>query len=224
MNAARAMYPESSSRDMNRYRSRMFGRKTSTLPTPPMTPSIIISLNHPSAMADDTNAPNDSTIHSIHLIGYSPITNVPLNTRYSSRKKIGNANHLCVTIESILSVIPLLFCLVRFLWYVSASAPWIKAYLASTIDDSSPEPMSSLILVFSSNLAAMISSRLLRASTMCSISLSFSRYLIARYRVEYLYLISSVLEIRCLMRPILCSTSVPWLMWICRARCGSACS
>ena len=81
MNAALAIYPESSRSDMNIYSSMMLGRNTRTLPTPPMIPSTIRSLSQPSAMNEETNAPKFCTSHSIHLIGYSPITKVPLKTR-----------------------------------------------------------------------------------------------------------------------------------------------
>ena len=93
MKAARAIYPESSRRDMNRYRRRILGKKTSTLPTPPIIPLTIRSFSQPPVIVDATKAPNFSTIHSMHIIGYSPMTNVPLNTRYSNVMNIGKASH-----------------------------------------------------------------------------------------------------------------------------------
>ena len=187
----------------------MLGRKTSTLPTPPITPSTIMSFSHPSFMADAVKEPNPSTIHSIQRIGYSPMTNVPSKTTYRRRKKIGNASHLFVTTASILSVMFLFFLRAVPVEYVSARAPWTNAYLASTMADSIPEPRMPLILPFSSKRAEMISSLFSRDSTTFSISLSFSRYFIARKRVEYLYRMSSVLDMSSLMRAMLCSSSAP---------------
>ena len=50
MKAARAMYPLSSMMEMKKYRIMMFGRNTSTLPTPAITPSTTRSFSHPSFM------------------------------------------------------------------------------------------------------------------------------------------------------------------------------
>ena len=54
----------------------MFGRKTITLPTPPITPSISKSLNAPSGIARCNPDPIQSTSISIHSCGYCPMWNV----------------------------------------------------------------------------------------------------------------------------------------------------
>ena len=51
INAARAKYPESSKKEMKRYRIMMLGKKTSTLPTPLITPSVSISRSAPASIA-----------------------------------------------------------------------------------------------------------------------------------------------------------------------------
>ena len=89
INAARAIYPESSINDIQKYRIKMFGRKTITPPTPPTIPSTSISFNGPSDILLRIKSPICSTSHSIPIMGYSPSTNVPSNIKYINRKKIG---------------------------------------------------------------------------------------------------------------------------------------
>ena len=180
MKAPRAIYPVSSRREMNRYRRRIFGRKTSTLPTPPMIPFTTRSLNQPSCINDAVTELKTETIHSIHLIGYSPSTKVPLNTRYSMTKNNGKAAHLLVTTASIFSVIVVLRLFPWYGFHVSARAPCTKAYRASIMADSTLELNISLILFCCWKRAEMISSRFGRASITPSTSLSFSRYLMER--------------------------------------------
>ena len=158
----------------------MLGRKTSTLPTPPMIPSTTRSFSQPSFIVEATNAPTCSTSHSIHCIGYSPKRKVDWNTTYRRKKKIGNASHLLVITASSLSVNVFLRFFPLYGSYVSANAPCTKAYFASTRADSRPDFRRLSILLCSSKRAAMISSLFGSASTTLSISLSFSRYLIAR--------------------------------------------
>ena len=112
--AARAMYPVSSMTEMNSYRIMMFGRKTSTLPTPPMTPSTIRSFSQPSFMNCPMNSPNLTMNQSIQSIGYCPTVKVAQKTNQSRRMKIGNAAHRFVTTASIRSVTVLRG---RFSWY-----------------------------------------------------------------------------------------------------------
>ena len=87
--AARAIYPESSISEIQKYRIRILGRKTITPPTPPTIPSTSISFNGPSDMLLRIKSPICPTSHSIPIIGYSPRTNVPSNIKYMKRKKIG---------------------------------------------------------------------------------------------------------------------------------------
>lgn len=120
---------------------------------------------------------------------------------------MGKAAQRLVTTASILSVTVCFFRTSAGV-YVSLSAPWMNAYLASTMADSVPaSPSSRSILLFSSKRAAMISSWLGRASRILSTSASFSRYLMASQRVEYLVRISSFFCTRSLMRSMLVSIS-----------------
>ena len=64
MRAARARYPESSRTPMKRKRSRICGRKTSTDPTPPHTPSRRRLLTTESGMAPRSHSPDTVTSHS----------------------------------------------------------------------------------------------------------------------------------------------------------------
>ena len=134
INAARAIYPESSIMEIQKYRIRILGRKTITLPTPPMIPSTSISFSGPSLIVSLMKLPNKSTNHSIAIIGYSPMVNVPSNIRYINRKKIGNPHILCMKMESNTFVV---CCCSKWLSVkVSFNAPLIKPYLASVIADS----------------------------------------------------------------------------------------
>ena len=69
MNAALAMYPESSMNDMHRKSIRILGRNTITPPTPPMMPSTIRSLRAPSGIVLPMSEPKASTPASIQPIG-----------------------------------------------------------------------------------------------------------------------------------------------------------
>ena len=54
MKATRAIYPESSIKDIKRYNIRILGKKTITPPTPPITPSTTRSFREPSGMYVET--------------------------------------------------------------------------------------------------------------------------------------------------------------------------
>ena len=83
---------------------RMFGRNTSTLPTPAIMPSTSRSLNHPTGRSVPILSPIHATPASIQSIGYWPMVKVHQKIKYSSARKIGKASHLLVTTESIRSV------------------------------------------------------------------------------------------------------------------------
>ncbi len=129
--AARAIYPESSISEMNRYSIRIFGKKTITLPTPPIIPFTTRSLRGPSLIRELTAPLISVTKDSIHSCGYAPNENVALNIIHMSSKKIGNPNTLLVTMESMIAVF--LFCSLLPGVYVSFKAPEIKPYFSSVI-------------------------------------------------------------------------------------------
>ena len=158
----------------------MFGRNTSTLPTPAMTPSTTRSLNQPSFIKLPTKSPNFPTSQSIQSIGYCPTANVAQNTIYNIATKIGNAAQRLVTMASSLSVSERLGRSSRCFSYTSASAPRMNAYLASTIADSGLLPSRASMRAFSSRRAAASSSATGNAPRTASMSLSPSRYLMAR--------------------------------------------
>ena len=102
-------------------------------------------------------------------------------------------------------------------FHVSVSAPFTKAYFASTMADSVEVPISDSNLFCSSNLMAIISSLFGSVSIIPATSLSFSRNFIARYLVEYLYLMSGFFCMASFTRSMDCSSSAPWFIWIWRA-------
>ena len=75
-NAARAMYPVSSRNAIARNRSRMLGRKTTTPPTPAITPSTISERRYPSGRRLPTTDPSQANPASIQCLGGSPALNV----------------------------------------------------------------------------------------------------------------------------------------------------
>ena len=77
--AARAIYPESSIKDINVYNISIWGKNTITAPTPAMAPSTIISLNGPTGNSEDMMLLMASTPASIQSIGYCPRVNVTSN-------------------------------------------------------------------------------------------------------------------------------------------------
>ena len=105
MNAARAMYPESSMNEMKKYNIMMFGRKLSLPPTPPMIPSTMRSFNGPAGMNSRTRIDNHDTPASIQSIGYEPNSNVTQKMNHIISRNIGNPNSLWVTIVSMMSVV-----------------------------------------------------------------------------------------------------------------------
>ncbi len=62
------MYPESSSKAINMNRIDIWGMKTSTLPTPPITPSVSRDLSGPSAMCPATTVPSHPKAESIRFM------------------------------------------------------------------------------------------------------------------------------------------------------------
>ena len=104
MKAARDIYPESSIKEIKKYRIRMLGRKTRTLPAPAMRPFTTRSFSQPSVMMAPTPSPNLPTSHSIQSIGYCPKEKVAWKITYRNRMKMGKASQRFVTSASILSV------------------------------------------------------------------------------------------------------------------------
>ena len=105
--ATLARYPESSRIARSRNSRNIFGRKTTTDPTPPMIPSEIsdrtqsgAAISARPAEAKPASSPNPSSIRS--MIG-APTVNTIWKIRYITARKIGNPNHLLVTILSIRS-------------------------------------------------------------------------------------------------------------------------
>ena len=158
----------------------MFGRKTRTEPTPAITPFTTRSFSQPSFMSRATFSPNQPTRASIQSIGYWPSVNVASKIRKSRTTKIGNASHLFVTTASILSVTVFFPRDSACGWKVSARAPWMKAYFASTMPDSAFVFSRDSMRFCSSARAASSSARFGNAATTASMSLSPSRYLMAR--------------------------------------------
>ena len=93
---------------MNRYRIRMLGKNTITLPTPPMMPFTTRSFKAPSLISPLTVSPMKLTSISIHACGYAPNEKVVLNIIHIRSRKIGKPNTLLVTTASIIVVF--LFC------------------------------------------------------------------------------------------------------------------
>ena len=102
-NAARAIYPVSSSSAMPKNNSKMLGKNVSTLPTPPMIPSTNSDLNSPSARFADTKSLNHLTASSIQPCGISPTVNTTLNNSHMIPKNKGNPSTRCVSTRSIRS-------------------------------------------------------------------------------------------------------------------------
>ena len=100
INAARAIYPESSNIEIKKYNMRIFGRKTITPPTPPIIPSISKSFKGPSAILFRIRLPNWSTLHRI-------VTQNKGSLKHDIKKqeKIGYPQMRCVTILSITRVV-----------------------------------------------------------------------------------------------------------------------
>ena len=199
---------------MQKYKIKIFGKKTITAPTPPIIPSISKSLNGPSAILLRNKSPICSTSHSIPIIGYSPMTNVPSNIRYIKRKKIGNPQTRWVTIES--STFVVCACSKWLSVNVSFSAPLINPYLASVIADSQSSFIVSWTRFDILSRTWNISSAFGNVRTMRSMSGSFSNNLMDRKRVEYLWRINSFLDTSLFTASIAFSISGPWLIWICR--------
>jgi len=104
--ATRARYPESSRIARSRNISRMFGRNTTTEPTPAMIPSQINETAQAGMLGPRTSPTNTAAspkIVSIHPINGSPTANTIWNTRYITTRNIGKPSHLLVTIRSMRS-------------------------------------------------------------------------------------------------------------------------
>ncbi len=192
----------------------MLGRNTSTLPTPAMQPSTTRSLTQPSAMREPTLSPNHCTPASIQSMGYWPIVKVAQKMNHRRRMKMGKAAHWLVTMASMRSVMVRRGLSSWYLWYVSARAPWMKAYFASTIALSMEVPRRLSTRSFSSARASLMSWMFGLESRSFSISLSSSKYLIVRYLVEYVAFSSSLAAMKGWTRFMLFSISLPWLMWM----------
>ena len=123
--AARAMYPVSSSRPMKKKRRQICGRKTTTAPTPAMTPSTSRLCNAPSLSIPPTTPPNHSTPVSSMVIGHFAMVKMLWNISAMIPMKISVPQILCVTTRSMRS---LKFSVVVAVSVVTDS--WIRAMRA----------------------------------------------------------------------------------------------
>ena len=96
-NAARAIYPDASSAKMNANRITICGRKTTTLPTPAMTPSMSRLLNHPSLSDAPSHVPSAANPSSIHVIGVSAHVNTAWNIKNRSAARMKSPATGCST-------------------------------------------------------------------------------------------------------------------------------
>ena len=107
-NAARAMYPLSSSSESARNMNKMFGKNTITPPTPPIRPSVSRSRRYGSVSSpqcDFTKSESQPKESSIQPMKGSAQVNVNQNVAYIIAKKIGRPKNLFVITESITSEI-----------------------------------------------------------------------------------------------------------------------
>ena len=107
---ARAMYPVSSNTEMKKKRIRICGRKTMTLPTPFMMPSVSKSRNEPSAIIPLIQSPRAATPASIQSIGYCPTVKVVQKVSHIRKRKIGIPQMRCVSTLSIFCLNVRLLC------------------------------------------------------------------------------------------------------------------
>ena len=99
-NAARAMYPESSSRLMKRNSRQICGRKTTTEPTPATTPLASRSLRSPGGNAPETQLASAPTTHSIQPFGISANQKMLTNNASRMPTKISGPQIRSVTTRS----------------------------------------------------------------------------------------------------------------------------
>ena len=111
MNAARAMYPVSSSSPRKKNRIRICGKKMTTPPTPAMMPSITRSRKSPSGNAAAAQPLTSSWADSIQPIGNSASRNIAKNISAITPRKNTQPHKRWVSTASMRSL-------------VAALAPW----------------------------------------------------------------------------------------------------
>ena len=126
INAARAIYPESSINDIQKKSINIFGKKTITPPTPPITPSTTKSFNGPAGIMPSIAEDSQLTPNSIQCIGYAPTSKVAQKMANIISKNIGKPNSRLVTKASIIRVLRVTSF--SFSVIVSANAPAINPY------------------------------------------------------------------------------------------------
>ena len=103
MNAARAMYPLSSSTQRNMKRMAICGTKVSVVPTPAMTPSTSSERRAPAGIACPTTLPNQLTAASMRFMSGCAQANTDWKTAPIKTTKITGPHTRCVSTRSMAS-------------------------------------------------------------------------------------------------------------------------
>ncbi len=104
--AARAIYPESSIKEIKKNNIKIFGKKTITPPTPAIIPSTSKSRRGPSFRLLLIRLPSVETPDSIQFIGYCPIAKVAWNINHIKKINMGNPHILWVNRSSSVRTFP----------------------------------------------------------------------------------------------------------------------
>ncbi len=102
-NAARAIYPVSSKIERNKKRSKIWGKKTTTPPTPAIMPSTSKSVKIPTGISARTKSPNAPKPLSSKSIGRFAHEKIVWKTNSKIPIKISKPKNLCVKTLSIFS-------------------------------------------------------------------------------------------------------------------------
>ena len=173
-------------KEMKKYRMRICGRNTITLPTPAMAPSTMSERSEPSAMWLSTKLPSHATPVSIQSIGYCPSENVVWNITNSNRKKMGKPTYLFESMSSRRCVVRYVSAFVPWRNSASISAPCMKPYFESIMAVSESTFVSSITRAEALSRAASIARAFpaFVCLTMLAMCVSCSRSFRARKRVE----------------------------------------